>query len=413
MMTLDDIARRFGDGAHSIYAPSSSAMWSECAGSLIPNLLAPDSAGVDAAWGTVAHEITEEWLKSGERPDYRVGETWHVEAGGKTYEIAVDDEMLEFIHDNVRWVEHLPKPWHIEYRVDFSDLTPVPRQRGTCDFWSYCRKTRTLYVRDWKYGASPNNRVSAQGNSQTRIYAWGAYKEVDKPVERVNIGIGQPRLEHFDIEEISIDDLRTFARHIEQRARLAWDLNAPRTPSPKACKWCKVRGSCSVLAEQTEALTTATFDDLDAPADSPRDPKTLDTAALARILRMRKTIEGFLSDAYDEMLRRVDAGEDGHGFKMVPGRGRRAWRSKEATKRVLQRLGLPREAIITEILLSPNQAEHALKAVGIGGKEQKALLAALTQKPEGRPTLVEDRDPRPQLAAPGDGVFENLEDGDL
>jgi hypothetical protein len=57
-----------------------------------------------------------------------------------------------------------------------------------------------------------------------------------------------------------------------------------------------------------------------------------------------------------------------------------------------------------------------LKAHGIGGAEQKNLLAVLVHRPPGKPTLVEDSDPRPALPAPADGAFDdidNMEDTDL
>ncbi len=405
MTDLADIARRFGDGAHSIFAPSSSAMWLSCAGSLIPNLLAPDNAGVDAATGTVFHEVMETWLKSGERPGHLIGQTRKAEAGGDTYVIHIDEEMLEFAGDCVQWVADIPKPWVIETKVDFSDLTPVPRQRGTADFQAYCRRTRTLFVRDWKYGLGV--KVFATGNTQGRLYAWGAYNDIgfDMPVDQVSIGIGQPRLEHFDIEVVPIKELRDFARFAKERAHAAWSLDAPRTPSPKACQWCKVRATCPALLQQTSALVDATFDDL---SDDPRDPKGMSTEALAKVKRWRKTIEAWLADAEEELTRRVAAGETGHGFKMAQGRSRRAWKNRALTERVLKRLGVDEDKILTRELISPNQAEHVLKAHGIGGAAQRNLLAVLVHRPPGKPTLVEDSDPRPALpASAGGDLFDN------
>lgn len=380
-------------------------MWLGCSGSLIPNLLAPDNAGVDAAYGTVAHEVTETWLKSRERPDHLVGETRRVVAGGTPYLIEIDEEMVEYAHDCVRWVSHLPKPWRIETKVDFSDLTPLPRQRGTADFIAF--GDGTLYIRDWKFGRGV--KVFAKGNTQLRLYAYGAWMahRPRRDVKRVNMGIGQPRLEHFETDEISVEDLRDFAAYVAKRAAAAWRVDAPRSPSPKACQWCKVRATCSALAAQTNALVDASFDDLtDAPdLSQPRDPKTISTERLAEILRWRKTIENWLSDAYDELARRA-AFEDVPGWKLVQGHGRRAWKNPVVTERVLRRLGIAEDDILTRDLLTPNKAEHVLKAHGIGGKSQRALLAVLVSRPPGPVTLVEDHDTRPALSPPGD-VFEN------
>lgn len=352
--------------------------------------------------GTVFHEVMETWNKTGVRPDHLVGEVRSAEAGGTKYLITIDKEMLEYAADCRRWIEPLvPHILGVEWRVDFSDLTPVPNQRGTADLVAW--KAGTLYIRDWKYGLGV--KVFAEENTQLMLYAWGAFGALPpgQKVRRVNVGIAQPRLGHFDEWEVSVGRLRDFAFSVRLGASAAWSADAPRNPSPKACQWCKVRATCGALAEQTQALVTSSF------SDEPTDPRTLDTAALAKALRWRKTIENWLSDAHEELLRRVEAGEDGHGFKVVQGRGRRAWRNPAVAERVLRRLGLTEDDVVTRKLLSPNQAEHALKAHGIGGTEQRNLLAVLTHKPEGKPTLVEDKDPRPSLQAPADGVFEGGE----
>ena len=411
-LTLEELARRFGDGAHSVFAPSSSAMWLNCPGSLIPNLLAPDNAGEDAALGTVFHEIMEEWNRSGERPDHLVGEERSAEAGGVTYLITIDEEMMEYAADCRRWIEPLvPHIIGVEWKVDFSDLTPLPNQRGTADLVAW--KDGTLYIRDWKYGRGV--RVYAESNTQLMLYAYGAYAALEwehqEQVAEINVGIAQPRLDVFEDWTISLDDLQAWIRDVARPAACAaWSLDAPRNPSPKACQWCKVRGSCPALLAQTTALVDATFDDL---SDEPRDPKTMTTEALAKVKRWRKTIEAWFADAEEELRRRVEAGETQYGFKMAQGRSHRAWKNPVVVERVLKRLGIPEDEILTRELLSPNQAESVLKAHGIGGKEQRNLLAVLVHRPPGKPTLVEDKDPRPALPAPADGAFYDMEDSDL
>lgn len=411
-LTLEGLARRFGGGAHSVFAPSSSSMWLNCPGSLIPNLLAPDNAGEDAALGTVFHEIMEEWNRSGERPDHMVGEERSAEAGGITYLIAIDDEMMEYAADCRRWIEPLvPRIIGVEWKVDFSYLTPLPGQRGTADLVAL--KGDVLYIRDWKYGRGV--RVYAEQNAQLMLYALGAYsalaREQQEEIVEVNVGIAQPRLGVFEDWTVSIDDMQAWARDVARpAAHAAWSLDAPRNPSPKACQWCKVRGSCSALAAQTTALVDASFEDL---SDEPRDPKTMTTEALAKVKRWRKTVEAWFADAEAELQRRVEAGETGYGFKMAQGRSRRTWKNPAVVERVLKRLGVPEREILTRELLSPNQAESVLKAHGIGGAEQKNLLAVLVHRPPGKPTLVEDKDPRPALPAPADGAFDDLEDSEI
>jgi len=72
-INLDQL-RLVRDGtSHSIYGPSGSSMWLNCPGSLIANLLAPNLGNEDSAYGTVAHELMEQWGKTGIKPVHRIG----------------------------------------------------------------------------------------------------------------------------------------------------------------------------------------------------------------------------------------------------------------------------------------------------------------------------------------------------
>src|ERR1700712_4834734 len=120
-------------GSHSIFAPSASAMWMNCAGSLIANLLAEDDAGVDAAYGTVGHGVGEMWLKTGARPNHLIGRVETVDEGHAKFDITIDSIMLNYGEQHVDWCNFLPGDHYVEKRVDFSVLTPIDRQSGTAD----------------------------------------------------------------------------------------------------------------------------------------------------------------------------------------------------------------------------------------------------------------------------------------
>jgi hypothetical protein len=130
-ITLEDVAKLAASG-HSVFSPSSSKMWLTCSGSLIPNVLSHDSAGEEAAEGTTAHAVAEEWLTSGERPEHLIGTVRRVDG----WDIEITEEMMAYVSDYVDYVEALladAVEFQTETRVDFSNLTPIPDQGGTAD----------------------------------------------------------------------------------------------------------------------------------------------------------------------------------------------------------------------------------------------------------------------------------------
>lgn len=433
-ITLDDVAK-LAPAGHSIFSPSSSKMWLTCSGSLIPNVLSHDSAGEEAAEGTVAHSVAERWLTSGERPEHLIDTVETVDG----WDIEITDEMLAFVGDYVAYVDQLrvgAVQFLTETRVDFSNLTPIPNQGGTADniaIFEIAEGEYEIVVTDLKYGKGV--RVIAEGNSQGLLYAYGALRKFRKRynIVSVRIRIFHPRLHDGATEYvITVDELLEFARYVKQRAHDAWQFDAPRTPSEDGCQWCKIKGTCPALYDYIAEVTSGAFDDDDefVPRKSREvqvqaierledelgeepfrfvDPAKLSTTALAKILRYRKVTEQFFAAVEEALLERaLSFDEEIPGFKIVEGRTRRKWPDDEiSVYRRLKREGLKDAAIYDQVIISPAEAEKRLHAkTGVSKKEAEAIVNALAFKPPGPKSLVRASDTRPALASDAD-AFED------
>lgn len=410
-------------GGHSIFSPSSSAMWMGCSGSLIPNLFCEDSAGEDAAYGTVAHMVTETWLRTGKKPKHLVGEKEWVESGDWGFLIDIDETMLDYAQMCVDWVQLLPGQHFIERRVDFSRVTPIPGQTGTADFIA-CSLGR-MVIADWKFGKGV--LVEAEGNTQAQLYALGAFYEFDEQYhfEEIEIRIAQPRLGHFDTWVITREQLLQFEQVARERAHAAWRKDAPRTPSEKACQWCKVKATCTAVAKLNADLMAAAFDLVGAEVDQETmagfkedliftaipetvDPGTLSTGDLATLYGFRGLMESWWRGVELELYQRAIRGEQVPGHKLVESRSRRQFRDPEAATGKLLTLGLTEEEVWKRAMASPSQVETALVKKGYRRKDVPGLIEDLVFKPVGKPTLAPLRDKRPAIQDLTGFAFEDL-----
>lgn len=435
--TLDDIARMAAVG-HSVFSPSSSKMWLTCSGSLIPNILAHDETSAEAAEGTVAHSVAEEWLRTGKRPRHLIGTTVELEG----HEIEIDDEMMAYVGDYVALVQELEDEaveFLTETRVDFSNLTPIPDQGGTSDNIAILPRedddSYEMIVTDLKYGKGV--RVIAEGNTQGQLYAYGAFRLFrDKyKITRIRIRICHPRLEGGTTEFfVSPEQLLDFARYAKQRAHDAWQFDAPRTPSDDGCQWCKVKATCPALYKHLAEVTSDTFEDDDEfeprshSGDEQRqtneeledelgphpfrpiNPAKLSTKALAKILRYRKLMENFFNGVEAELLdRAIAGGQDVPGWKIVEGRSKRRWPENDAPVYLrLRRLGLKDTAIYEQSMISPRQAEDKLHAkAGLSKESAAKIVNSLAVKPPGPKSLVRTSDNRPALASDADAFLDD------
>lgn len=428
-INLDQLAKIRDGSGHSCYGPSGSAMYLNCVGSLIPNLLANDVAGIDAAWGTVAHGVTELWGKTGKRPDHLVGTNEWVEAGDWGYLIDIDDVMLDFCQMCIDWVDFLPGEKFWERRVDFSRLTPIPRQSGTADFIAIDRKKKRMVVTDWKFGKA--HQIFAEGNTQGMLYALGALFEFDAAfdgfydIQEIEIRIAQPRLDHFDVWIISRDDLLEWSAWAKERMALAWTINAPRTAGAKQCEFCRVKATCAANAKLNIEMTEGIFTDTTEPVDAddmlafqdrvddlnfevnPTDVGTLSTSQLASMSVFRSMAERWWKSLDVELLRRAKVGEDmsKHGLKIVESRSFRVFNDDKVAVRHIVALGVPRSDVVTEKVATPAQAEKLLRKAGHKHKDIPSLLVDLISKPPGKPTLAPLSDKRAAIVDLSEAVF--------
>lgn len=429
-INLDELAKIKDQTSHSIFGPSSSSMWLNCPGSLIPNLLAPDTAGIDAAYGSVAHGVAEEWLKSGVKPKHLIGTRQFVEAGEWGHMIDIDEEMLGYVEMCVDWVEFLPGQHLIERRVDFSRITPIPNQKGTADFITV--DGDEMWVVDWKFGKG--HRVYAERNTQGMLYALGALWEFDpeRKIKKINIWIGQPRLDHFDEWTVSVDDLLIFAGWAKARMQEAWRIDAPRVAGPKQCQFCRVQTPCAANAKMQVELTEGAFEALDHPVSTEEmrefrdriddnlmpldiafaDVGQLTTQELVRLKPFRLGAEKWWKNVEIELLRRSSKhGEDltKYGQKIVEGRSNRKFTNEAKAIEHLEFLGLSEDQIIEKKVTTPAKAEVALRKAGYRAKQIPSLLEGYTTKAPGKPTIVPLSDKRPPMADLSEDAFSALD----
>lgn len=478
---LDLDAINAASGGHSIFAPSGSHMWLTCSGSLIPNILAPDDAGEDAAYGTVGHEVGEEWLlrindlRDGlepitedmideARPDYLIGKVRIVKERTRSFAIHIDEEMLAHVARYIQWCVDLPGEHYIETRVDFSRLTPIPDQGGTCDH-AAC-SPGLLIGTDLKMGQSPLNIVYAaediddpralitqpdgtvvfNGNPQVLIYLLGFFYRWDHKYnfQEIVVRIAQPRLDHFHEWTTTREELLKFADYVKVRAHDAWVPNAPRTPSKKGCRWCRVKGTCAAILSWKHQATDGIFDavadavgedgviegvfsvvdskdmelakrELDLSPEQAQLPEIamLSTAQMAKILEHRKVFEDWMKAIHEELTSRAIGGEEIPGFKVVVGKeGNRKFVVAEEDPTWLPDqlafVGLEGDDALEKKIVSPAQAEARLKTkYGLRAKVAASLIAHLVVRDPGKRTLVPSSDKREEIEDVG-SVFDDV-----
>ena len=353
---------------------SGSARWLACTGSVKAESTLPNTTTSFAMEGTTAHALADMCLSDVLSPHDYINQ--QIEG------IIVDEEMADHVASYVAYVKSFSGIHFYEVRVDFSEW--IPNGFGTSDAIVIDEKLKTVHVIDLKYGKGLP--VDADNNSQGMLYALGVLSEYSfiYDLDHVVIHIYQPRIKNYSSWAISTSDLLKWAEWAKQRAEEALQDDAPRTPSDKACQWCKAKATCKALLDHTHKIIMHDFDELDDVK-----PDSLTDKELKVIQDNAKLIKSWLDAVESHIFDMLNRGQSFDGYKLVEGRSTRSWQDEKQAAIVLESK-LDKDVLYTQKLISPAQAEKLLKT-------QKSLLDGLVNKSEGKPTLVPSCDKRPSL----------------
>lgn len=411
---------------HKLFAPSASARWIACPGSMaFPENQNPDGGSSSYADdGSATHHWGAEFLKSGEDVYAHVGAVHVI----NDVEYILDEERAGRVQgyiDDVRR-RSLGGYLFVERFVDLSHVIGEG-QGGTADVSIVLPERRLGIIEDLKDGSGERVYASylvrpatdttpevREPNSQLALYALGSLPdwELFGPIDEVLLVIYQPKLNHISEFFISRGALLEFGRKAASAVDLAGAamVSGPNSlttsgylhAGTKQCRWCRAAARCPELARVTEQETRLDFED---ESSQPAVPATEASANLGQLYAKVPLIELWCKAIRDELAKRVTEGEaiigpDGKPFKFVEGKqGSRAWVDDKAAEAALVGQLGPKAYSEPKVLSAPAAAKLLDK------KATKNLWSdvfePMIRRATGKPVLVYGSDERPAFSGAG------------
>lgn len=402
--------------AHSKFSASSSHRWMTCPGSMVLESTQPNSSSPYADEGSAAHWVASEVLLGKLTLADAVGRDWW--PGGGSKPVRITQDMCDHVQTYIDTVLTYGGELLVEQRVHYHNWLGCKKEEafGTSD--AVIMDGDLITIVDLKFGMGV--RVFAEENPQLMLYALGALYEFEMlgDFKRARMVISQPRLGHHDEWECDVSELHAFAARAKAAVETVKDVTAGYIgtgqvigmrdtldtyaklhPSEDACRFCKAKAVCPALA--AEVLTAVaggddTIQDFDDLADNNSHLPLQGSPQLGEAMRYVDLVEGWCKAVRAEVERRLFAGDEVPGFKLVEGkRGNRAWSDREAALEAMKSMRLKHEDIYSYSLNGPAPMEKLLKKEN---PRRWATLQALIVQPEGRPHVAPVSDGRPALS---------------
>ena len=247
---------------------------------------------------------------------------------------------------------------------------------------------------DLKYGKGVP--VYAPHNSQLLIYAAGALHEYEAyyAFDKVKMHIFQPRLDHISTYEISTVDLCDYMENvIKPAAKKAWDGQGEQEAG-KWCQFCKVKANCKERAKMNIAI---------AEQNKLYDAMLLTDDEVASLLPRLSEMKKWCADIEEFALNQALSGVHYKGYKVVEERSSRKIVDADSVQKLLIDEGFKEDEFLKpKELLSITNLEKL-----VGKKKFTELASPYINKPEGKPTLVEESDKRPSIVKTGVEDFQD------
>ena len=368
---------------HAKLSASGSSRWINCPPSIRLEEQFEDKTSIYAEEGTLAHELAELKLRLELKEITKRTYTLKFNKATKDnplYSKDMDDYvdvykeicMEKYLNSKETTTDSIAA---VEQRLDFSNY--VPDGFGTGDFIVIA--DGTLEICDLKYGKGVP--VSAENNSQMRLYALGAINKFSflYDIAKVRMTIIQPRLNSISSDEISVNELLKWAEEVVKPSAELAIKGEGEFKTGAHCKFCKARSVCRARADENLELAKFEFKKSD----------TLSNDEISEILEKVDSLVKWASDVKDYALDKALEGQEFKGYKLVEGRSQRKWKDEKAVAQILIDRGFLDNIIWTKKLTTISNIERA-----IGKKETERLFKDLIDKPTGKPTLVPLSDKR-------------------
>ena len=355
---------------HAMLSASSSARWLACPPSAQLCAALPDIVTDYALEGTCAHELAE----------YKVQKLLGNPASNPTENLDFYDTEMEDCTDSyaqyiAELLATLQEPMVlVEQRLDFSRYVPDGFGTGDCVIVA----DSVLTVIDFKYGKGV--AVSADHNSQMMLYALGALELFDAlyDIAEVRMVIFQPRIQNLSEYIMPLSELLHWAEtELKPKAELAAKGEGAFSAG-EHCRFCKRKATCRKRAEYNLQLAKYDF----------AMPDKLTDTEIETILATADQLTAWVADVKEYALRQALSGKQWHGYKVVAGKSNRKYTNPAAVAEAVQAYG--KNPYKEPELLGVTAMEQLL-----GRTQFEALLGSLTEKPQGKPTLVPCSDKRP------------------
>jgi hypothetical protein len=361
---------------HARLSASASHRWLHCPPSVSLEQYMPDKGSVYASEGSLAHSIAELCL----RKYFELIKPSKYKADLKKLQEheLYQPEMLAHVEtyfDYIAQVVHnYPTMPHavVEKRVDYGHI--APEGFGTAD--CIVIGGATLHVIDFKYGQGVP--VSGERNTQMMLYALGALRQYQMlfAVDTVKMAVVQPRLNSISEDTLTVQELTAWGESIKETAQAAWEGKGAYNPGDW-CRFCRAGALCRTRMDPYTGQVMT-------------DPVLMSDWEVGAALKKAKELQKWASALADYALAEALNGREIHGWKLVEGRSVRKWINEEKALKTLIESGIDESKLYETKPLSLAGIEKVLTK-GVFGE----LVGNQITKEPGKPTLVEDDDPRP------------------
>ncbi len=401
---------------HALLAASSSKQWLNCPPSARLQENFPDEVSVYAEEGTWAHELCE----------YKVRKYLHERMQRPQSEFLTEeiDALTDYYYDFiVSTVENLKKTCQnplvmVEEKLDYSHIVPSGFGTGDCVIIA----EGNLHIVDFKTGSGVF--VSAEHNSQMMLYALGALHAYSYlyHIDTISMTIVQPRLENISTCTMSVRELEDWGEAIRPIAQLAYEGKGQQKVGDW-CHFCKAKPVCNAKKEEALSLLREEFLDLDeGPLEDNRisveetdatasynpdrnvptfkSPALVSQAEIDKILPILNRIQSWIETVFAYVSSEaINHGVHWDGYKVVEGRSKREFTDTGSVVNAAAEAGYT--DVYKQTLITLTEFEKIM-----GKKKFAEVLGKFVLKPAGKPTLVPESDPRPEMDLHGNAADE-------